>query len=534
MTYTIKRTFAILFMAIFGSVLLYNCEPETDNLGEQLFLNDAAQGEETPYDVIAYNINNNDSIRSDASTMYTIIGSTRKAVLGAFTENQFGMQRASYLTQLRLPSYSPDFGTNATVDSVVLVVKPTYDTSLLTTTEEDNGYKFGDIEAKKIVNTYPVYKYGKTEINGATPQFTIKVNEVQDFLNGQNDIAYSNQNFASFSEELGSKVFNGNVNSVTITKDSDGTSIYTSSAVGLRIPLKASFFQTKIIDHASSSDLKDVSNFIRYFRGLKISVAESDGYLFQFNPDDIELIMYYKNDKTENGTTTRPQSTYKFTMGAANTHIGHYEYDRTDTEFKNFVIGDKEKGDAKLYLQGMGGPSIGIKIPENTIKDLKKLYQDNKTAIIGARIRIYSDPSWNNGYSNLASQYERPGADSFTIIQKDKDANGKETTAFTTDMLNLSGSLNFAIYKVYDLDKNPTHYDFTITKSLKDIVETGEGYTNKYFKIDLGNFTPTSSAVLAGPKYTQRTFSPERVVLIGNDPLFSDKKIQLWVVHSKK
>lgn len=528
----IKRTFAILFMAIFGSVLLYNCEPETDNLGEQLFLNDAAQGDETSYDVIAYNIDNNDSIRSDASAMYTVVSTTRTAVLGAFTEDQFGMQRASYLTQLRLPAYSPDFGTNATVDSVVLVVKPTYDTSLLTTTEEDNGYKFGDIEAKKVVNTYPVYKYGKAEINGSTPQFTIKVNEVQDFLNGQNDIAYSNQNFAAFSEELGNKVFDGNVNSVTITKDSDATSIYTSSAVGLRIPLKASFFQTKIIDHASSADLKDASNFIRYFRGLKISVAESDGYLFQFNPDDIELIMYYKNDKTENGTTTRPQTTYNFTMGSANAHIGHYEYTRTQA-FGNSVIGDKSNGDARLYTQGMGGPSIGIRIPENTINKLKELYQTNKTAIIGARIRIYSDPSWNNGYSNLSSEYERPGAKSFTIIQKDKDTDGKETTTFTTDMSNLSGSLNFAVYKVYNLDKNPTYYDFTITKSLKDIVETGEAYADKYFQIGLGDFMSSSAGVLVGPKYTQRAFSPERVVLIGTDKS-NKNNIQLLVVSSKK
>jgi hypothetical protein len=528
----IKRTFAILFMAIFGSVLLYNCEPETDNLGEQLFLNDAAQGDETSYDVIAYNISNNDSIRSDANSMYTMYGSTRRAVLGAFAEDQFGMQKAAYLTQLRLPTYSPDFGTNATVDSVVLVVKPTYDGSTLSTHEEDSGYKFGDVEAKKVVNTYSAYKYGKTDINGSFPNFTIKVNEVEDFLNGQNDVAYSNQNFAYFSEELGSKVFDGNVNTVTITKDSDGTSIYTSSAVGLRIPLKASFFQTKIIDHASSADLKDASNFIRYFKGLRISVAENDGYLFQFNPDDVELIMYYKNDKTENGATTRPQSIYNFTMGSANAHIGHYEYTRS-TAFNNSVIGDKVNGDAKLYTQGMGGPSIGIRIPENTITELKKLYQTNKTAIIGARIRIYTDPSWNTEYSNLSSEYAKPGADSFTIIQKDKDTDGKATTAFTTDLLNLSGSLNFTMYKVYDLDKNPAHYDFTITKSLKDIVETGADNTNKYFKIDLGNFMSTTSGTLVGAAYTQRAFSPERVVLIGNDSS-SDKKIQLLVVSSKK
>ncbi|KIC62060.1 DUF4270 family protein [Chryseobacterium taiwanense] len=536
MIYTIKRTFAILFMAIFGSVILYNCEPETDALGEQLFLDGAAQGDEVSYDVIAYNIDNNDSIRSDAGSMYEVYNSTssftRKAVLGAFTESQFGMQRASYLTQVRLPTYTPDFGTNATVDSVVLVVKPTYATdSLTTTTNEDYISPDGNVAAKKVVNTYPAYKYGKAKINGSTPQFTIKVHEVEDFLNGQNDIAYSNTDYKYYSPELGSKIFNGNVNSVTITKDSDATSIYTSSAVGVRIPLSATFFQTKIVDKASSADLKDVSNFIRYFKGLRVSVTESDGYLFQFNPDDIELIMYYKNDKVENGTTTRPQSTYKFTMGAANTHIGHYEYDRTQA-FEDAVIGDKVNGDARLYTQGMGGPSIGIKIPETTINDLKKLYQNNKTAIIGARIRIYTDPTWNPNYSNFNNKYVKPGL--FTIVQKDKDSNGKETTAFTTDLLNLSGSINFARYKTYDIDKNPTYYDFTVTKSIKDIVEAGIDNKDKYFKIDLGDFVANSSGVSLGYKYTNRAFTTDRVIFIGNDPSNNQYKIQLKVVSSKK
>lgn len=530
MTYTIKRTFAILFMAIFGSVLLYNCEPEVDNLGEQLFLNDASQGDETPYDVIAYNIDNHDSIRSDANSMFEVYNSNRKAVLGAFTESQFGMQRASYLTQLRLPSYSPDFGTQPVVDSVILVIKPTYATdSLTTTTDENYIYPDGNIAAKKVVNTYPVYKYGKAKINGATPQFTIKVNEVGDFLNGQNDIAYSNTNYNA-PLELGSKTFNGNVNSVTITKDSDASSLYTSSAVGIRIPLSASFFQTKIVDKASSSDLKDASNFIRYFKGLKVSVVESDGYLFRFDPDSVELIMYYKNDKTENGTTTRPQSTYNFTMGSANAHIGHYEYNRS-AQFGNFVIGDKVNGDARLYTQGMGGPSIGIKIPATTIDKLKQLYQNNKSAIVGARVRIYTDPTWNINYANYNNTYIKPTT--FTIVQRDLDSNGKETTAFTTDLLNLSGSINFAIYKIYDIDKNPTYYDFTITKSLKDIVETGVDNTNKYFKIDLASFINTTAGSYAGYKYSNRTFSTDRAVFIGNESS-NKNKIQLLVVHSKK
>lgn len=520
MTYTIKRTFAILFLAIFGSVLLYNCEPDPDSLGEQLFLNGAAEGKETSYDLIAYNIDNNDSIRSDAAKLGSV-------VLGAFKEEQFGMQRASYFTQLRLSTYDPDFGTNAAVDSVVLVIKPSTayyaQDTVTTTTDENYIYPDGNVAAKKVINTYPIKKYGKAKINGAVPQFTVKVNEVTEFLNASTDIAYSNKNYA-VGQELGSKIFNGNITSVAITRDSDNSSIFTSP-VGFRIPLSASFFKTKIIDYKGKPELKDVSNFIRHFKGLKISVAEDDGYLFQFSPSDVELIMYYKYDKTENGTTTRPQTTYTFALGVGNAHIGHYEYDRSGAVLNSYVTGNIGDGHHKLFAQGMGGPSIGIKFPEATINQLKQLYQNDKAAIIGAKIRIYTDPdNWNNKYAKPSN---------FSFVQKDKDSNGKETTNFTTDLLNLMGALNFTMLKTYDLDKNPAYYDFAVTKSVKDIVEGGVDYTNKYFKIDMGGFLTTTTGALAGYQYTSRNFARDRAVFVGSDPN-NAKKIQLIVTYGKK
>lgn len=517
MTYTIKRTFAILFLAIFGSVLLYNCEPDPDSLGEQLFLNGAAEGKETSYDLIAYNINNNDSIRSDAAKLGV-------AVVGAFKEGQFGMQRGSYFTQLRLSTYDPDFGANAAVDSVVLVIKPTYASDTVkTSTDENYVHPDGSVAAKKVVNTYPVNKYGKAKISGAVPQFTVKVNEVTEFLKASTDIAYSNTNYA-VGQEIGSKVFNGNVSSVAITKDSDNSSIFTSP-VGFRIPLSASFFKTKIIDFKGKPELKDVSNFIRHFKGLKVSVLEDDGYLFQFSPNDMELIMYYKYDKTENGTTTRPQTTYTFALGAGNAHIGHYEYDRAGAAFQSYVAGNTTTGDLKLFAQGMGGPSIGIKFKKEEIDKLKELYQNEKAAIISAKIRIYTDPdNWNNKYAKPSN---------FIFVQKDKDSNGKETTNFTTDLLSLAGSVNFAMFRSYDLDKNPAYYDFTVTKSVKDIVEGGTDYTHKYFKIDLGSFLTTTTGALAGYQYTSRNFARDRAVFVGSDPN-NAKKIQLKITYGKK
>lgn len=500
MIYNMKKAFTILSMVIFGGMLVYNCEPDPDSLGEQLFLDGAAEGNEVPYDVIAYNIDNNDSIRSDAAKLGL-------ATLGAFNEKQFGMQKASYYTQLRLAAYDPDFGTNAVVDSVVLVIKPTYASdSVKTTTNEDYVYPEGSVAAKKVINRYPATKYGRTKINSGN--LTVNVNEVTDFLNGYSDIAYSNKVYGA-GQLLGSKTFDGYVSSVAITKDSDNSSLFSSEA-GFRIPLKPEFFQTKIINKKGQPELKDVASFIRYFRGLKISVEENDGYLVQFSPSGVELIMYYKS--VDAGATTATQKKYAFSIGNGNAHIGNYVYDRIDSAVEG-IVSNPAVGDAKLFAQGMGGNSIGIKFPKSTIDDLRKLYNENKAGIISAKIRMYTHPnSWNN-------KLKKPSL--LTIIQRDKDVKdekGNEKNVFTNDLLLLSATPNFAYLRAYDLDKNPSYYDFTVTQSLKEIVEKGLPFEKKYFKIDVGNFLQSSTGTtLAGPQFTSRPFSTDRIVFLGSD-----------------
>ncbi|HCR76109.1 MAG TPA: hypothetical protein DIW37_06860 [Chryseobacterium sp.] len=244
----------------------------------------------------------------------------------------------------------------------------------------------------------------------------------------------------------------------------------------------------------------------------------------------MELIMYYKYEKTDNGVTTHPQTSYTFSLGSGNTHIGQYQYDRSGSVLSTAVIGDQNNGAPKLFLQGMGGPSMGIKIKDETLNALKQIYKNDKAAIISAKIRIYTDPvNWNN-------KFTKPTA--FSIVQKDKDSKGEETTSFTTDLTTIVGSNNFAIYRTYDLDKNPAYYDFTVTQSVKELVEGKSGVEvsnlNKYFKIDMGSFLSNSqTGALVGYDFTARAYSRDRAVFVGSDPSNSNK-IQLKVIYGTK
>lgn len=310
-------------------------------------------------------------------------------------------------------------------------------------------------------------------------------------------------------------MFNGNVSSAKITKDTDNSVIF-SNDVSLRINLDKTFFQNKIIAKQGSIDLKDAAGFIRHFKGIRISVDENDGYIMTFSPQSAEIIMYYKYDKVENGTTIRTQTNFKFPLGAGSVRIGQFEYNRTGSVLANSSAPNIDSGDQKLFPQGMGGPSVGVKIPQSTIDELKSKFTNEKAAIISAKIRVYTDTElWNN-------TYEKPST--FTILKKD-------ATAMLADIAALSGAPNFNLVKSYDLDKNPAYHDFSITKSLKDIVETEE--QNKPFIINIGSFLTDTNGQYLGYDKTTRSYTPHRVVLVGSDN-DNPNRIQLKVTYGSR
>ena len=250
----IKKMMKLIPVLLMGIVVMNSCESELDNLGSQLV--NGSEASEKVYGLAAYNVNNQD-VQKVVTSQYDSVR------IGAFSEPVFGGQKVSYFTQVRLSSYNPDFGKNPVVDSVVLTLKPLYETasdSLKTTTAEDYIYPDGNVAAKKVVNTYPVRKYGKYKVGTATPPLTIRVHEVTDFLGGASDSIKTNKTIAVSSTDIGSKSFNGTVNSVVITKDSDASEIV-NRTVSLRIPLKKEFFQDKIIAKQGNQVLKDAYIF---------------------------------------------------------------------------------------------------------------------------------------------------------------------------------------------------------------------------------------------------------------------------------
>lgn len=502
---------------VMGIVVLNSCEGDLDDLGSQLV--EGADGYDKAYSVIAYNINNNNYVRSDASKLDSVR-------IGAFSESIFGKQQVSYLTQVRLNTYDPDFGINPVLDSVVLTLKPRYESatdSITTTTNEDYIYPDGQVAAKKVVTTYPVSKYGKYKIAGAKTPLTIKIHEVADFLGGTSDSLFSNKAFA-LGAEIGSKAFDGTVNSVVITKDSDATELL-NRAVSFRMKLDSAFFQNKIIAKKGNQVLKDAASFIRYFRGISIAVEQNDGYLFSMAPNDATLVMYYKNDVTgTDGVVTRTKAETALDLGSSNVHFSQINNDRSGTPYETAMLNiSTTNGDTSLYTQGMGGAGFGIKIPANTVLKLRERFKNEKIGIVSAKIRLYNDDiSWNNSY-------KKP----YNLLVQEKDTYG-----FLTDMTTLAAT-GYNLIRTANLSTKDTYYDVGITQTLKNIVESET--EPKDLIINVGSYlSDSSTGLLLGQKYNTRAYTPYRVVLKGTDlnntgeEITNSKAAQLRLIFTKK
>lgn len=520
----IQKLFKIAATLVIGSILLWSCEPDADQLGSQFFQN-GATGIETQYPIIAYNAKNNDSIRTDAVRL-------QSATLGAFDEPQFGLQKSSYVSQVRLSAYEPDFGTNAALDSAVLVLQPLYAAdSATTTTNEDYIYPKDSVPAKKVVSNYPVSKYGKTKI-GSKTIFNIKVHEVSEFLGSSAAIVYSTKNVAT-AGEIGSKVFDGTISSIKITKDTDNSTLY-ERGITMRIPLDSTFFSNKIIKKPSTSpEFADAASFIRYFKGIKISVQENDGYIFSFDPNSVVINLYYKKDKVDSGVTTREEATFSLNLGSSNVHLNQINYTRTIPFTTALASSDEVNGDPQIFAQGMGGPGVGLRVPAATVSAIKDLYKNDKIGIISAKIRLYTDATdWNNAY-------KKP--DYFVVRQRDltpAPGTPEYLNDFLIDLSALAYTGKYNLVKAYDLDKNPAHYDIGITQTFKNIIETEA--ENHDLILNVGIYTTDTNGNLLGLQYpgygsqnfNTRSYTPNRVILLGTGS--GEKNAKLILTYGKK
>ena len=509
----------------FGSTIVA-CEEEPIGLGGSLVGQDA-EGNFTSLDVIAYNTYN-DSLRADQKVL-------QNALLGAYEEPVFGRTKASLISQLRLISTNPSFGTNPTIDSVNLFIPVYYNTNtdsikVDTLNLSKPGAKPADNDTIMIRKIYKVDSiYGNRNA-----KMRLNIRDISTTL--YTDSAYySNSKFRSKdqiginSNVIGTKVLGNTVENITIKLKSGTTAIYQEN-VGYKISLDKNYFKQKILDNEKTGLLGDNALFInRVIKGFHMSVEENNGYLFAFNPNLLELNVHYSSGVA--GSRNSSNFSFSFnnswsTVPGSTVQINQIENSNKGQAFlNNLNVSNQSTGSARLFLNGADGTFVNLRFVEDQINALKTKKEAENWTIIGAKLQFYVDESYN---------FIKPP---FIMAWNNYKFSNSYVNALYSDMTEFYNAYPYNVHFNPQIGDNK-YYTIDITKHLKKMIENDEKFEDQKMLVALGNFlmsTSDNSTLNSSNPYNRNTIAnPYRIVLHGNKSEDDSKKLKLKVYYTKK
>lgn len=504
---------------LFGII---SCEKDLEDIAVDLFDNQYFSVGDTIFEVITYNINEDSSRVDNNSSKLTL------PLLGVSRDENFGIKKSTFISQVLLPVIGVDFGDNATIDTVILDIP-----YFATKNEEDQDAidpETGEPIDDEDGNPIQVPNFTLDSVYGNTSQaFNILVSELGTYLNelDPDDPTKKKAYYSDKEYQLESELFSGDFKTnrndtvlYVLRKNLDGDpnttdEIDTIKGLGgvpsMKFNLDENFFKNNFIDNPNSSDFDSNANFIRFFKGLYVDANGSDGALINFAGSNASMTIYYTNDVEIDGEIVRKAQTMRFRIGGVNT--ANYDNNYSGFPVENAVLNpDTENGEKKLYVQGAAGTEVIIELfSQETLEMLR-----NENLLINeANLNFYID---NNQEGKLPrSLYLYNYDDNSTL--KDLRVDG------------ISGIFGGNLQ--YDDDGNPESYKFSITYYISEVLDLNNPI--KLSKLALRNFLisdiPTNGFLDTVVK--EYNWIPKGVVLKGNLPELDKERVKLELFYSK-
>ncbi|MBX2876145.1 MAG: DUF4270 domain-containing protein [Saprospiraceae bacterium] len=324
-----------LFVAICCLGLLVGCTDPTI-VGEELLEGDKVQPGFTDTISISSYTSRLDSFRTYSSALAAQLG---RYAVGNFQDPVFGSMKASSVIQARMqrdPIFftlnPPNFGTGATVDSVVLVLP--YDSESF----------YGNLNQ--------IYSF-----------------EVMELAEGfaREDDYYSNSPLPALGNQLASQSFRPSPNDSTVTINYSFDVADTIRFPHVRVPLPVSLGEQLVT--LDSTFFESDSAFLSFLPGLALRPTSENGGLTTFNlspssPNGSQagVYVYYR-------TSTDLKNQYQFGFNEFAGRYVNYETDFAGSEVQPYL--GEGNGDTLLFLKGGLGTEIKISFPY--ITELKGL-----------------------------------------------------------------------------------------------------------------------------------------------------------------
>ncbi len=307
---------ASLLIGILLILAMFSCKKDPYEIGYSLL---------PPSDTL--NVKTTDTCTVQAFSMRQDSVRTDKCatlMMGSIMDPIFGKTTAGFYSQLLLSAEGVDFGTNPSLDSVVLMLK------------------------------YSSY-YGDT----LTRQ-NVKVYEISQDL-AYDSLHYSNQHLSTYPTMLADQDFVPRIaDSVLVRK--------VKIAPHLRINLskQSNYLGNKILQ-APVDVLASNTLFIKYMKGLYVTASpvSSKGALLNFNiAADISRIVVYFHNQTDPLNDSLHYDLLLNQSCARFIHTDHNGYVDAIPDLKRQILNnDSTQGTKNLFLQGMGGVKMKLKFP---------------------------------------------------------------------------------------------------------------------------------------------------------------------------
>ncbi len=524
----LKRLSSIT-LAMLMVLAFISCDDDFNTLGGELI---GGQLDSLPrYDakVVAYS-KNLGAVQTNNMT---------SSLLGVYSDPAYGQQTANVLTQLSLTTINPDFGTEPSLDSVVLTL-PYFNTQ---------------IELNDLGN--PVYRLDS--VYGNMP-FKLKISRSNFFLNDFNpednfetrQKYYSDQGDLFKNSLIGDPLyvnegFTPSAREVIYLEENSSGEIDTIRAKPrLRVNLSAPFFQENILDKQGSIELSNNNNFRNFIRGLyfEAEAVNGNGTMALLNFTDpqstdavAEIILYYTNlvvdtsDSDADGDTTEmieEPNTYKLSFGP-NT-VNTFSQALPSEILAEIESVNPEIGAENLFIKGGQGSMVVIELFEDQaeieelrannwlINEANLTFYVNQDKIQGGekepeRIYLYNldtnepliDYSFDQTFDQ-AAPLNSVGSHSGRLV-RNEDKNGISYKLRITEHVN----------RILNKDSTNVRLGLVVTQNINLI-----GNSGLRTPLDGINRIPAASVI-----------SPEGTVLFGNLAADVSKRLKLNIFYTE-
>ena len=379
---SMKRIYLMIakgLLCVFAISLFFACEDEMNTTGSGIvnevnFETNVA----SDFSLVSYTKNYPEGVQTNGVPV---------GVLGIYNDAVYGKTTASFLSQMTLSRFSPEFGDNTVVDSVVLTL-PYFSSLVETDTDGNSTYTIDSTFANSGPVKLSVYR-SNFFLNDLDPDSgfeDLAVYLSDDITNPSGSINESLVEGEQLQVELDAmgvpnaeelaklEMFLPDDSEIILTTpetDDDGEPLDDGSVVetarlapSLRVKLDTQYWQDTIIGQEGNTTLLNPNSFNDYFRGLyfKVESINDEGHLTFFNLENASINIFYSFEGSDDsgdlgGLSSDGEGNIELSMSGIS--LVNYENDFNATIEDAYQTVDETEGEENLYLKG-GDGSIAV------------------------------------------------------------------------------------------------------------------------------------------------------------------------------